>query len=355
VRHCGLGRVVRSEADGNCYLEATLQKKMAVSVLALAVLVTLAGWWWLAAPVAEEASGPAWPGAGVRQTLPAELAESFQPESSTSSVMPVLPAASAGVEAPAVQANVEEDRARSEWYRLQIGAEGYAPHIVRALESGSAGMARHAHRQLEECERIDWVVETQHQMLASNPRFASGKMRQTMLDIVQADQQTQRRCQTVTPEVKALAVPLLLKAVHGREPEMAGHLIAQASQDLLLDPANKEVILNALIEDARRGDMSAITALGRAKTPYRLPDEAQQIYQLASAQISALVMESSSRLVPDSSGAWAMKLVAQVQQEEFQRLSRSIPSEELRRAAADLAMKAVRRNQHLQPPSDAGN
>ncbi|MDC6171094.1 hypothetical protein [Paucibacter sp. XJ19-41] len=328
------------------------------NLLVLALLAAMAGWWLYPPMARDDVPAQASLGIDAMRVSQRELVktkQSIQPGSPTGSVMPVLPAASAGAGVPAVRANDEEDRAFSEWYRLHIGAEGYAPHIVRALESGSAGMARQAYRQLEACERIDWVVETQYQMLASNPRFASGKMRQTMLDIVQADQQTQRRCQTVTPEVKALAVPLLLKAVHGREPEMAGHLIAQASQDLLLDPANKEVILNALIEDARRGDMSAISALGAAKTPYQLSDEAQQIYRLADAKITALVMKNSSRVVADHPDGWAMRLAAQFHQEELQRLSRSISSEEVRRAAADLAMKAVRRNQHLQLPSDVGN
>ncbi len=335
---------------------AILQKKTAASLLALVTLAALTGWWWLAAPVAEdEASRPAWSGAVVRQTLPAEPGESARPESSASSVLPNLTVASTGAEAPAVRANEEEDRAFSEWYRLQIGAEGYAPHIVRALESGSAGMARQAFLQLERCQQIDYQIEIGLRVLAKNASSPSSKLHQATLGIVQESQLMQRRCQTVTPEVEALRVPLLLKAVHGQESGVSAALIQHAPRELLLDPANKDVILNALIEGARRGDMSAISALGAAKTPYRLPAEAQQTYQLANAEISAIVMKNVLRHAADSPEGWAVKLAAQVQQEEFQRLSRSISSEELRRAAADLAMKAVRLNQHLQPVSDAAD
>ncbi len=162
----------------------------------------------------------------------------------------------------------------------EIGAEGYAPRIQRALDQGSATDAFQAAQDISRCRDIDRHVKGVFAARDADkdPRRAAGWLK--TIDWVQTEQ---RRCQTLTPAVSALKRPLLLKAAQN------GALGAAASYAADLTPQEPvpALIVEALKRDAEAGDELALMSLAATPVRWGLGEEDAALYREAWRQTAA--------------------------------------------------------------------
>lgn len=162
----------------------------------------------------------------------------------------------------------------------EIGAEGYAPRIQRALDQGSATEAFQAAQDLSRCRDIDRHVKG---VFAARDADKDPKRAAAWLKTIDWVQTEQRRCQTVTPALDALKRPLLLKAAQ------LGALGAAASYaaDLTPQDAVPAVIVQALQRDAEAGDELALMSLAATPARWGLSEEDAALYREAWRQTAA--------------------------------------------------------------------
>lgn len=173
-----------------------------------------------------------------------------------------------------------------------VGSEGYAPYIQAAVDDGSSAQALQAVRQLDHCKRVSSDMEIGRKVATQTPGLAPEKAK-SMLDYVSYLESVQRRCQTVTPQIEALRMPLLLKALQGGETGAASEYVRAATHAELAQPGRQELVLSALRADALRGDVPAMQALANPLAlPYAVPPSLQRPAEYASLQIQQRWLKS---------------------------------------------------------------
>lgn len=238
--------------------------------LALLLLVMFTVWQWLssdetAGSIAREPTPQAVPAAPVDSSL---SSEPFSKNGSQTGTSP-----------PARRPELNLARVEP----AEFGAEGYAPFISRALESGSPEEAHKATGLIDRCKNIEGQLESAYRFRTENARFAASPASER---IIKDFQQQQRYCQTVTPEVLALRHALLLKAAHGRVLGAPAQYLSSVQHHEAIDPPLRDFLREAIRDDAKKGDLGAIMMAATKYTQLGMPEIEARSYQAAYRQIA---------------------------------------------------------------------
>ncbi|MBW8843456.1 MAG: hypothetical protein JF607_00595 [Burkholderiales bacterium] len=156
----------------------------------------------------------------------------------------------------------------------RIGAEGYGPHIDRALTGDDAAAAWEAVRWLRLCasnEARRSSLET-----ARNQGISPEMMTQMM---VEADAEA-RRCQTVTVQHRAMLPELASRAMRAGVPEaVSAYSGAVFAADLT--PAQRQQAADAMRRDARSGNAASLLGALTAHESWGLSDAEKLAYLAA--------------------------------------------------------------------------
>lgn len=155
-----------------------------------------------------------------------------------------------------------------------IGSEGYGPHIERAEVGTDPKAAWEAVQWLRLCatnEARRSSFET-----VRNQGVSTAMMTQLM---VESDAEA-RRCQTVTPQHRALLPQLAARAMRAGVPEAAS-AYAGATFPADLTPAQRLEVAEAMRRDARTGDLPSLLGALVANTAWGLDDAERLAYVYA--------------------------------------------------------------------------
>lgn len=136
-----------------------------------------------------------------------------------------------------------------------VGSEGYGPHIQRMQEAGTAEEAMVAARWISACAMNAETLAGAEKYLRPNPKAPPELVKETM----EFYQDQARKCQTVTPEVAALAEPLAYKALVAGVPGAAKHYASAIKRSLTAEES--QLVLAGLKRDVEQGDRSALGML----------------------------------------------------------------------------------------------
>ena len=157
-------------------------------------------------------------------------------------------------------------------------------YLRASLESGTPAEALEAAAQIRSCKGIEGSVEALYQLKSMQLVPKADKAMVTMIEAAQAEQ---RFCQGMTPELAALRLPLLQKAVDAREPDAAYYHLREIGGAQNLAPAQKPAMVEALRADAERGDLSALLELAIEGGHLELPATDKEAYDAALSEILA--------------------------------------------------------------------
>ncbi|HEY1132776.1 MAG TPA: hypothetical protein VGF12_25430, partial [Roseateles sp.] len=146
-----------------------------------------------------------------------------------------------------------------------IGAEGYGPHIDRALVGNDATAAWEAVRWLRRCASTEARRGSFQQ--ARDVGVSPDLMTQLM---VEADAEG-RLCQTVTAQHQAQLAELASRALRAGVPEAAAAFAAPAFPGEL-DIAQRQAVADALRRDAEAGDAMGLIGAARSHPAWGLSD-----------------------------------------------------------------------------------
>ena len=212
-------------------MRSTLNWAAGGAALALGVVLTFAGWRWLAAEPAHAAVA-----AAAAAASSSHLALPSPPEPPASSSPQPAPRP-----APPLQTG--------EWVR-GIGSEGFGPHVQRALDSGDPRQALDAARWIASC-RPDRDVESM--INGTHPKYRLVLPPDARAEIITKERKNQRFCQTLTPDLMAQHNVLVSRALDAKVP--GSGLAYCDSLDLeTRNPAELELALRGLRADAENGE-----------------------------------------------------------------------------------------------------
>lgn len=137
------------------------------------------------------------------------------------------------------------------------GSEGYGPHVMRALESGSPKEAQQASWKLGRCADGSRGVDSILELRAKEADRRKAAIYSQMLEDEQA---MLRACQTVTPEIAALRPRLRLKAALGGVFGEANVCLTHPDCKAIAG-AEEATLRAARLADARQGDFNSIYGL----------------------------------------------------------------------------------------------
>ena len=170
---------------------------------------------------------------------------------------------------------------------LKIGAEGYGPHVLEALESKDPQAVARALGWVERCavaeSTLDQIQKLRAERADMNPAVAA-----EAINRVQADQ---RRCQTLTPELVARVRELAFVAMQAGQ-RGAAYPYVEAMKFAPPD-AEKPQLLRSLNLDARAGDLRAMSVLARHGRDWGLDARDAEVYALA----TELLMQEPNALI----------------------------------------------------------
>lgn len=168
---------------------------------------------------------------------------------------------------------------------LEFGSGGYAPYILRALESGTPAEANAGAKLILSCSNIDSALDAVYKVRSESPSYAASPVSEERIRITQRRQQY---CQTVTPDIKALANELWAKAVRGNVPGSAAMYLLTVPLDRPIDPQLKAAVVSSLRVEASQGDMVAIGSLGTQYSKLGLNAVETRVYQTAYREIGKI-------------------------------------------------------------------
>lgn len=157
-----------------------------------------------------------------------------------------------------------------------IGAEGYGPHIDAAHAGNDPQAAWEAVRWLRQCETN---AGRRHSFEALRNQGVSPEMMTQLM--VEADTEA-RRCQTVTPQHRALVADLASRAMRAGVPEAAA-AVAAATFPADLDPAQRQEVAEAMRRDAQAGDPLSLINAATSAPAWGLGDAERLIFLMAYA------------------------------------------------------------------------
>lgn len=180
-----------------------------------------------------------------------------------------------------------------------VGSEGYGAHILAAYQSGDADAAWEALEQINRCaalgERLRLIEQAR-----SQPGSSAELIRQQLMQV----QAEMRRCQTVTPELAALASELALRAMRGQIPG-AGAAYARATAYQGTERTRAEM-LAALKQEAAEGQSAALDVMSSVGSQLGVSAVDQRGYKLAREALYPDPATPSSaadpKLSPDDEG-----------------------------------------------------
>lgn len=139
----------------------------------------------------------------------------------------------------------------------RIGSEGYGPPIERALAGSDAVAAWEAVQWLRGC------ASTEQRRSSFELARAQGVAPEMLTQMMQEVDAEARRCQTVTPQHRALLPELASRAIRAGVPEAAAAYAAAAFANDLT-PAQRQAVADAMRRDAQAGHamslLNAVTA-----------------------------------------------------------------------------------------------
>lgn len=162
---------------------------------------------------------------------------------------------------------------------LQVGSEGYGPHIERAQAGTDAAAAWEAVQWLRSC--ADTEARRQNFEHLRNQGVSPEMMTQLMQE---ADAEG-RRCQTVTAQHRALLPELALRSMRAGLPEAAS-VYAGATQPGALAPALREEVATAVRRDAEAGHSGSLLGALVAPTAWGLSQTEKLGYMVAYVEMT---------------------------------------------------------------------
>lgn len=94
-----------------------------------------------------------------------------------------------------------------------VGSEGFGPHVQRALDSGDPRQALEAARRIASC-RPDMDVESM--INGSHPKYRLVLPPEARAEVITKERQSQRFCQTLTPDLMAQHEALVMRALEAK-------------------------------------------------------------------------------------------------------------------------------------------
>lgn len=155
-----------------------------------------------------------------------------------------------------------------------VGSEGYGAYILAAYQSGDADAAWEALEQINRCAALGERLRVIEQA-RSQPGSSAELIRQQLMQV----QAEMRRCQTVTPELAALASELALRAMRGQIPG-AGAAYARATAYQGTERTRAEM-LAALNQEAGQGQSGALEVMSAVGSQLGVSAVDQRGYKLA--------------------------------------------------------------------------
>ncbi|WP_144006654.1 hypothetical protein [Pelomonas sp. KK5] len=231
-----------------------------LTLLPLAAIAAAA--WLLAAGPAEQQAPdePSWPQAPARAHMPQPARLPAEPQAPGR--QRTLPSSSTPTKV---------DRLPAEVPTPAVGAEGYGPQILRAIETGDARQAFEAAQQIDACRASnEQQLDALYQARAASPRLDV----QRLIELMQAEM---RRCQTLTPDLAAQQTALARRAMRGGVPGAA----AMYSQLTNARPPaeDRSQLASQLQADAQDGDAAAVQQIATQAEPLQLPPDTAAVYQ----------------------------------------------------------------------------
>lgn len=160
------------------------------------------------------------------------------------------------------------------------GSEGYGPHVIRALESGSPREAEAARWKLQRCKDGSRGIDG---ILSLRAKEADRRKAEIYSQMLADERAMLRACQTVTPEIAALEPRLQLKAARGALFGAASSCLND-HECVALAGAEMPALRAARLTDARQGDFSSIQGL-LYDNEHRVEGEERMIHVLAYRRI----------------------------------------------------------------------
>jgi hypothetical protein len=217
-----------------------MNKAWSWAVGGAAIALAWAAWHWLSAePLAPTAPAPTASALGESQlAVP-------QPEPAASIAPVPLPAPLVPPSTPQVE------------QVAGIGSEGFGPHVQRALDSGDPRQALDAARWIASCQP-DMDVESM--INGTHPKYRLILTPEVRAEVITKERQTQRLCQTLTPDLMAQHKALALRALDAKVPG-AGLAYYKSLDRENRSPAEGTRALQGLRADVERGQELAVPVL----------------------------------------------------------------------------------------------
>lgn len=161
---------------------------------------------------------------------------------------------------------------------LHVGSEGYGPHIDRALAGSDAAAAWDAVRWLRLCASND--ARRSSLEIVRNQGISPEMMTQMMEE---ADAEA-RRCQTVTPQHRAMLPELASRAMRAGVPEAASaYAAATFANDL--SAAQRRQVADAMRRDALAGHALSLINAATSNQAWGLSDAERLSFLMAYAEM----------------------------------------------------------------------
>ena len=142
-----------------------------------------------------------------------------------------------------------------------IGSEGFGPHVQRALDSGDPRQALDAARWTAKCHPDN---DAEAMLSGNHPKYRLVLSPEARQKVITNARKEQRRCQTLTPDLKAQHRALALRALDAKVPG-SGLAYYQSLDRENRSPAELARALQGLRQDVEQGQDLAVPPLALAE------------------------------------------------------------------------------------------